>query len=209
MAVCLITVVSGEVYERYAKNLFTSAKEHFQMPLKMVQLEGMPGWPAATLYRYHVILNWHCQCDYVFLCDADMRFEAPIGKEILGELVATQHPGYVERKDFPYEDRPESTAFVASGDAYYAGGFVGGEREAFLDLAQKIVFAIDEDSENGILARWHDESHLNHVLADFPPTVTLSPSYCYPDDATGYPWLKRYERKLVALDKSPAERNGR
>lgn len=209
MAVCLVTVVSGEVYERYAQGLRESAVEHLKLEGDVALLEGRPGWPAATLYRYHAILNWHCQYDHIFLCDADMRFEADVSEEILGEIVATQHPGYVERKDFPYEDRPESTAFVASGDTYYAGGFVGGEREAFLHLAQRIVSAIDEDDANGILARWHDESHLNRVLVDSPPTLTLTPSYCYPDDAAGYPWLRRHERKLVALDKSPVERNGR
>lgn len=209
MAACLICVVSGKAYEDYAEQLWASARKYVQIPLTMVRLEGRPGWPAATLYRYHVLLNWHCDCDYIFLCDADMRFEAPVGEEILGEIVATQHPGYVGRKDLPYEDRPESAAFVAFGDTYYCGGFVGGEREAFLDLARKMVLAIDKDEEHGIVARWHDESHLNRILNDSPPTVTLSPSYCYPDDVNGYPWLWLYERKLVALDKTQAERNGR
>lgn len=209
MACCLITVVWGEVYERYAKGLFKSASKHTDFTT--VLLRGVPGWPQATLYRYHAVLEnaEDLQYEHLFLCDADMYFEAKVGTEILGEIVATQHPGYVTHTDFPYENRPESTAFVASGNTYYAGGFVGGEREAFLHLAERIAFAIDEDDKNGILARWHDESHLNRVLAGVPPTVMLSPSYCYPDDASGYPWISRYERKLVALDKSPAERRGR
>lgn len=209
MSTCLICVVSGKLYERYAKQLFTSAEEHF--PGKTLLLKGKHGWPAATLYRYHTILRHANKLNYkhLYLSDADMRFEQTVGDEILGEIVATQHPGFVMSKYPPYENRPESAAFVASGDTYYAGGFVGGEREAFLHLAERIVFAIDEDDKNGILARWHDESHLNRVLAGTPPTVTLSPSYCYPDDARGYPWLDGFERKLVALDKSPAERNGR
>ena len=209
MAICLIAVVWGEVYERYVRDLFKSAKEHFQGDT--LYLRGREGWPAATLYRYHVLLEHahNLHYDHLFLCDADMRFEQKVAEEVLGEIVATQHPGYVKKKNLPYENRPESAAFVMSGDTYYAGGFVGGEREAFLDLARKITFAIDEDDRNGILARWHDESHLNRVLVDSPPTITLSPSYCYPDDASGYPWLRSYERKLVAVDKNPIERSGR
>ena len=209
MNACLVTCVWGKHYFRYAKHLFQSAAEHF--PGDTLRLDAREGWPAATLYRYHVLLDNEELLepyDYVYLCDADMRWEADAG-DIFGEIVATVHPGYSMRTDFPYEERPESAAFVAAGDTYYAGGFVGGEREAFMHLAARIAFAIDEDDRNGILARWHDESHLNRVLATVPPTKTLSPSYCYPDDASGYPWISRYERKLVALDKTPAERRGR
>lgn len=208
MASLLVTVVSGKTYEHYARDLFASAQKHF--PGDTLLLRGREGWPAATLYRYHALLEADLAgYDYIYLCDADMRFEADVGDEILGEIVATQHPGFVGKKDLPYEDRPESTAFVRSGSTYYAGGFVGGERDAFLYLASLMAFAIDEDDEHGIVARWHDESHLNRILAATPPTVTLDPSYCIPDDESGYPWLWRYERKLVALDKTPAERSGR
>lgn len=207
MSACLITVVSGEPYERYADRLFASALQHF--PGDLIRLPARLGWPDATLYRYHEILEANLpNYDYFYLCDADMIWEAPAG-DIFSEIVATQHPGYVGKKDLPYEDRPESTAFVDEGFTYYAGGFVGGEREAFLDLCRKMVFAIDEDEEHGITARWHDESHLNRVLRDSPPTLTLSPSYSYPDDASGYPWLWRYPRILVAVDKTPEERAGR
>lgn len=210
MAACLISVVWGEPYERYAKGLFDSARHYF--PGDTVLLRGVPGWPAATLYRYHVILEnaEQLQYDYLYLSDADMRFEAPAGEKILAPLVGTLHPGYVHRRSgLPYEERPESAAFVPSGHTYYAGGFVGGEREAFLDLARKIAFAIDEDDRNGILARWHDESHLNRVFSESPPDMALPPSYSYPDNASAYPWLEEFPRILVAVDKTPEERAGR
>lgn len=210
MAACVIAVVSGEVYERYAQILASSMSKHF--PGRLWTLSGRKGWPEATLYRYHVLLEnqEHFKSyDHIYLCDADMRFEAPVGDEIFSPLVATQHPGFVGKKDLPYEDRPESAAYVRKGTTYYCGGFVGGERAAFLDLAQGIVSQIEQDDRNGIVARWHDESHLNRQLALLPPTRTLPPSYCYPDDDSGYPWLRGKKRILVALDKTPAERNGR
>lgn len=209
---CLISVVSGEVYERYAKDLRNSARNFF--PGVAVSLEGRSGWPDATLYRYHAILENEKRFsyyDYLYLCDADMRFETHVGDEIYAPLVAVQHPGYFRlQRNLPYENRYESAAFIRGArGTYYAGGFVGGERDAFLDLARRIAEQIDADDEKGIVARWHDESHLNKQLALYPPTVTLPPSYCYPDDASAYPWLKPFPRILVALDKTPAERGER
>lgn len=208
MSAALVTVVSGEVYERYAYDLRESAREFF--PGDCHILQGRSGWPDATLYRYHSILEFPFGgYDYIYLCDADMRFEAPIGDEIFSPLVGTQHPGFVGKRDLPYETRPESAAFVRRGTTYYAGGFVGGERRAFLNLAASIAAQIDTDAAAGITAVWHDESHLNCQFALYPPTVTLSPSYCYPDDASAYPWLNGTKRILVALDKTPAERGER
>lgn len=213
-SVSLITVVHGESYERYAEQLFESALEHLNINTQMVVLPGVAGWPAATLYRYHVILEHYTKLsgDYLFLCDADMRFEAPVGEEILsGGIVATRHPGYIGQRHLPYEQRRESAAFVGNGNTYYAGGFVGGQRAAFLALAQRIKLSIDRDDKRGIMARWHDESHLNSDLAMSPPTLTLSPAYCHPDNNVPYLkiWPEPYERRLVALDKTPRERGTR
>lgn len=208
MANCLICVRTGPVYERYARQLVRSAEKYFPGDTRI--LKAREGWPAATLYRYHVLLayNW-AGYDYLYLCDADMLWKRPPGDEIFDELVATEHPGYIGHPKPPYEDREESAAYVRKGETYYAGGFVGGKRAAFLDLAAGIKNQIDRDDAAGITAVWHDESHLNAQLALLPPTTTLSPAYCYPDDDSGYPWLKGTERILVALDKTSAERKGR
>lgn len=216
----LITVVSGEAYERYAHALRVSARDYF-LPGHDVQffmLAGRDGWPAATLYRYHVILDhrrWLKDFDYLYLCDADMRFEDTVSDEILGTLVATIHPGYVTtpRDRLPFETNPASRAYLPRtfGRRYYAGGFIGGEREAFLWLADLMAEQIDEDKRNGVLATWHDESHLNAVLARRWPDIELSPAYAHPDQDDYYLsiWPEAYERKLVALDKTADERSGR
>lgn len=227
MSVALVTVVWGEAYERYARELYRSVVLHFRPfgddpekaePVHFFALPGRAGWPAATLYRYHVLLEHEREIvgDWIFLLDADMRFEDAVGGEVLSSgITAVYHPGYWMRgyADLPYERRPESTARVrpSEGVRYFAGGFVGGERAAFLELARAMVAAIDEDDRRGVVARWHDESHLNRLLADpgGGPSVRLSPSYCFPDDASTYPWLAGLERKLVALDKTAEERGER
>lgn len=209
-------VVSGKVYRDYAQAMFESAAEFFH-PADDIWcglLDGREGWPAATLYRHHVLLEEPLpETDYLYLVDADMRWEGHVGTEVLGDLVATRHPGFVGRpaSALPYERRAESAARVSRGGTYYAGGFVGGRCDRFLDLSRRIKDGIDRDDEQGIVAVWHDESHLNAQLAKTPPTLTLPPSFCYPDNDSAYlrTWPERYERKLVAVDKTPAERAGR
>lgn len=217
VTVALVCVVSGETYERYAAAMFVSALEHFGPDpfVAHIALPGREGWPAATLYRYHVLLEHRrtVECfDHLFLVDADMRFEAPVGVEVLGSLVATLHPGYVGKtaRLLPFE-RDKASAAHATGRAYFCGGFVGGETDEMLGLAESIRRGVDRDEEKGIMATWHDESHLNAVLAIRPPCVVLSPAYCYPDNDSGYRtwWPEQYERKLVAVDKTRAERGSR
>ena len=36
-----------------------------------------------------------------------------------------------------------------------------------------------EDKKNGIIAKWHDESHMNRWRIDNPPTKVLDCGYCY------------------------------
>ncbi|MDP9223542.1 MAG: hypothetical protein M3P18_06745 [Actinomycetota bacterium] len=207
-----MTVASGERYVRYARRMLKSAGDYFLRDTRaeptFLMLEGRQAWPAATMHRYHVIVEQAARladAAYIFHIDADMRFVAPVGVEVLAPLVATAHPGYVGRRG-TFEERPESAAYVAPGEGstYYCGGFLGGERSEFLRLAEAISTRVEADAQRGITAVWHDESHLNRYLVDRPPDVTLSPSYCYPGDDENYIrqiWPERYEPKIVALEK--------
>jgi histo-blood group ABO system transferase len=141
--------------------------------------------------------------DYLFACDADMLFVDTIGNEILGERVATCHPGFTGtgRHD-DYERNPDSTAYIApqDGQCYYAGGFYGGTRQEFLKLAQTCIDNIFIDLQDNYIAVWHDESHLNRYFVDNLPTVVLSPSYCYPDV-----WDLPFPKKILAITKNLKE----
>ena len=211
--VALITVASGERYVRYAHQMVASARDFFLCdagaePTFLI-LEGPNGWPAATIQRYHVIGEEADrlgeEVTHIFHIDADMRFVAPVGSEILAPLTATAHPGYVGLRG-TYEERQESAAYVGPGEGgiYCCGGFVGGERAEFLRLAESIRAGVDADARRHLTAVWHDESHLNRYLIDRPPDVMLPPSYCYPEDDRHYIqriWPDRYEPKIVALRK--------
>ena len=90
---------------------------------------------------------------------------------------------------------------------YYAGGFNGGKPEHFLKMSQTIVDNVEKDFENGLVAVWHDESHMNRYLINNPPTIELTPSYCYPEAARINPggWNVPFDAKIVALEKNHSE----
>ena len=225
----LVTVVSGDAYIEYGRQMFLSAEEHFHPTEKTlhVMLDGEEGWPAATMCRYEVLSRHLPRANYVYMIDADMRFEGFVGPEILPKngigLTATLHPGYVgkPRAELPFESRPESAAYVAPGlcSPYYCGGFVGGTRMAMRVLCSEIIRILHRDQMAGIVPCWHDESCLNRVIAgggpgdpEWRPSTTLSPAYCHPENDSYYVqsvWPEVYERKIVALDKTQAERGDR
>lgn len=208
-------------YLAYAEECIASARKHF-CPEDVVTFflftDGTPtaakdvikihqerlGWPKDTLMRFKVYLdNSHlfANMDYMFACDADMLFVSDVGEEILGDLVATQHPGYLNQRG-TYETNPISTAYVRSveGEKYYCGGFYGGSTSAFIKLLSTTNERIEKDFEKDFIAVWHDESHLNRYFIDFEPSKVLSPSYCYPES-----WDLPYEKKLLALDKNHSD----
>ena len=55
--------------------------------------------------------------DYCFYLDADMRIDALVGNEILGDLVATMHPyqSFYSNEEASYDRNPESLAYVPVG----------------------------------------------------------------------------------------------
>lgn len=162
------------------------------------------GWPYDTMMRYQVYFaNWERLkgMDYLFACDADMLFEGEVGDEILGKRVATLHPGFLGKRG-SYETNRRSKAYVSrkEGSYYFAGGFYGGDKESFFHILKTNIDRIEDDLRRGIIAVWHDESHWNRYCIDFPPTVILSPAYCF---AEGY--NLPYPKKLVTLEKNHAE----
>lgn len=219
VSVTLCCVAGGDVYVRYARALEESARAHFLPGTRnyFKFIPGQEGWPDGTMYRWHRLLENMPDTDYVFLCDADMYFENPVGPEILSRhITVTTHPGFVGKaaQELPYERRPASCCCVVpeDGAVYFAGGFAGGPTEEVKRFAGEIAARIDQDVANGIVPVWHDESALNKVASEWTELHVLDPSMCHPDQDEYYIehiWPRRYERKLVALDKAEWERVGR
>jgi histo-blood group ABO system transferase len=231
MKICLLNIATNK-YIQFVEPLLNSIEENFlngheisalvftnhevensSDNVKISTIEHEP-WPIPTLKRYHYFIKeseFISQFDYCYYLDVDMRIENKVGEEIFGDLVATQHPGfwYKNPSEFSYERRQQSTAFVPlnEGKMYYAGGFNGGKPEHFLKMSQSIVDNVERDFKNNFIALWHDESHMNRYLIDNPPTVELTPSYCYPEAVRFNPaaWHVPFEPKIVALEKNHAQ----
>lgn len=72
----------------------------------------------------------------------------------------------------------------------------GGTSKAFLYMSHVLNDAIEEDLKKNVIARWHDESHLNRYIIDRKDCRLLSPEYCYP-----YGLKVSYKPKLAAVGK--------
>lgn len=215
-----LLVIATNKYIQFAQQLYDSAKEFF-LPgheLTMFVFTNMPDapadtvrieqahmdWPMPTLMRYEIFsrnAEELSEMDYLYYSDVDMRFVDKVGDEVLGDLVGTVHPGFYNkpRSQFTYERHPASSACMGPNDGfmYYAGGFNGGKREKFLEMCSVLSQRINDDLEKGIIAVWHDESHMNKYFFENPPSVVLNPSYCYPES-----WDIPFKKKLLALDKN-------
>ncbi len=213
----LFVMATGR-YVEFVDPLIDSAEKHFckdhevtyfvftDQPLKerknLVKIyQKRLGWPLDTMNRYHVYYEnrkaWE-DMDYVYALDADMLFVGDVGTEIIGERVATLHPGFIGKLGPHSQTTIFSNAFIHKKNRkrYFAGGFYGGSIKEVLKLFEINIERIDDDLSRGVIPAWHDESFWNKYLTEHPPTVVLSPSYCYPES-----WSLSYEKKLLALDK--------
>jgi histo-blood group ABO system transferase len=162
------------------------------------------GWPYDTLKRFHVYdahKDLFKEMDYLYAIDADMVFVAEVGDEILGDLVATRHWGFLN-KPGTYCGNKKSTAYVPREQRkhYCCGAFYGGKRQEVLKLLEANIRNVDKDLKNNIIPKWHDEGHLNRYFIDHEPTVFLSPAYCFPME-----WDLSFEPKLITLVNKSAE----
>lgn len=203
--------------------LWTDMPEGTKVDATIIPTEPF-AWPLPTLFRYSLFIQQEellREYDYVFYCDADMKFVSRVGDEILGDITAAQHPMYALDKKYipPYEPNEKSTAFiprpgrviVENGQKrfeplYFAGGFQGGRAENWISAMKEMQSMIDEDfTKNNYVAVWNDESYWNKYLLLHPPTVVLSPSYIYPDSLNKayYQkiWGRNYVPKLITITK--------
>ena len=124
-----------------------------------------------------------------------------MGDEILGERVATIHPCFEGGRGTP-ETNINSLSYIGQDEdlVYYAGGFNGGSKVEYLKMCDILNSNIDKDLEKGIIALWHDESHMNRYFIDNPPVVVLDFGYCYPEC-----FDRNCNKKIIALNKDHKE----
>ena len=191
--------------------VFTDAEylygEEFCERVHKVHQEKL-GWPYDTLMRFHMFDSIEEELiskDYIFFMNAnckciDFVFEKdflPIEKDIL----VVQHPGFYNKKpkQFTYDRNPKSTAYIpmGQGEYYVCGGINGGKADAYLKLVKELKNNTDEDIKNNVMAKWHDESHINRYVFEHDNWQLLSPAYWYPEG-----WNLPYDIKIMVRDKN-------
>lgn len=134
------------------------------------------GFPADSLFRFEMFLQAEAELkeyDYVYFFNANAEFVKPIGKEILPDdtgLAMGRWPGKRERQHcmfYPYERNKKSLAYIEPGKPpyiYFMGGLNGGTSEVYLQMIRTLASNIRKDYDNGIIAKVHDESHINAYM---------------------------------------------
>ena len=229
MKICILTIATNK-YLQFVEKLYEDISEKFCPGAEIncllftdheieeagdnvrVHYIDHEPWPMPTLKRYNYFVkekDFILEHDYCFYFDADMRIDGVVEvEEVCGDLVATRH-GYQSLSDpasQTFDRNPKSLAYVPFDQktvSYYAGGFNGGKTESFMEMAEVIANNVNKDLEKGVVALWHDESHMNRYLIDNPPALQLTPTYCYAEEfyGTDYP----YEPKIIALKKNHNE----
>jgi hypothetical protein len=193
--------------------VFTDAEhiygEEDNMRIHKKHIEALP-WPLITLFRFKTFLSIEedlTKLDYLMffnsnmICNDNISVEEFLPRKEMGEeLFVTVHPGYAHSLScyMPFERSKKSYAYVPYNKSkkYVCGGVNGGTPEAFLRMSKILNRAIDEDLKKNVIARWHDESHLNRYIVDRTDVRILGPGYCYPC-GKGY----EYPKKILVTNK--------
>jgi hypothetical protein len=161
-------------------------------------------WPFVTLKRFeyfNTILNQLNNYDMVIYFDCDLEVVQNIDEFPICDLFAVMHPGiYVSDKMWTIETNPQSTAYISPENEgiYHQGCFWGGSSNEICKMISELKNNTQTDLDNNIIAKWHDESHLNYYLyKNKDRVVTISSSYSYPEN-----WQLPIEKIIIHKEKN-------
>lgn len=207
--------------------VWTDSDRDFPTNVIKIPTENL-GWPYATLYRFKLFQNeWDKlkHFDYMYYLNANISVVRPVGTEILPTpeqgIMATLHPGFYNQSyEKSYDRNPKSLAYIpilphtqdksSKPEYYFMGGFQGGTKAAYKLLIDTLAKNIDIDEQNGVMAKWHDESHLNRYLYDKEPLI-MTPAYGFPENGIHINnQLAQFKDtyKILILDKSNSKWGG-
>lgn len=151
------------------------------------------GFPLDSLMRFEMFLGIKEKLDkfdYTYFFNSNMLFVSDISEEILpinrGEIVFTLNAGYYNKSKFlyPYERNKKSLAFIKFNIKkkykYVIGGLNGGKTSDYLFFAKECHDRIIQDLKSGLIAVFHDESHINRFYNQHGGKL-LPPSFAYPE----------------------------
>ena len=189
-------------------------------------------WPYITLKRFEIINKARKEIEkndwFVFL-DADTRVVSEITKEDFFDrccqwsvdevpLFGVQHPcehlRMAPHTKCPgaFETNLESEAGISEEELkdnmpmYVQGCFWGGQRLPALTMIDELEARVNRDLEKGIVAKWHDESHINKYFEErWGDVHRFGPDYAFPevfaDICNADDYFKNNPAKIVHLAK--------
>ncbi len=194
--------------------------KHFELKdkfvLDVIQIASY-GWPDATLMRFHVFEeHWNIvKGRRVMYLDADTRVVNRINEskfmsmEWACGVALVKHPGYYNRGiriglansllGHSWETNRLSCAFVPIHKRrnYVCGGVWMGEHREIKLLVSSLKNRVQTDLDQGIVAKYHDESHLNK-WASCNRHSQLSPKWAF---AANYTWLSDISPLIEVIHK--------
>jgi histo-blood group ABO system transferase len=162
-------------------------------------------WPMPTLLRYDYFRqHWSAvKGELVMYLDADTVLRSKINRERIvsaldgNEVALVRHPGYYNRGRLfrgvtrairsQWETRPASAAFIPRDQRkdYVCGGVWMGTHDGIHRLCRDLSNAVQNDLDKNLIAKFHDESHLNRWRIDNQHAL-LTPEWAF---ASGYKGL--------------------
>lgn len=134
------------------------------------------GFPLDSLFRFEMFLQVEKELknyDYIYFFNANSEFRQPVNEEILpdetGLAMGIWGSKQLKRPAclHPYERNKKSLAYVApygKNYIYFMGGLNGGASNAYLEMIHTLAANIRYDYDRGIIAKVHDESHINAYM---------------------------------------------
>ena len=185
--------------------VFTDAQRLLKQKCDNVEFiyqENM-GWPRNTLYRFHMFMKLKSELqkfDYLIFYNANALINTNISEEeilpVNEDFCYARHFNFVGKDNcfFPYERNRKSTAYVeyGRGEDYIQACFLCGKSKAMLTMFECLEKNINIDMQNNIIARWHDESHVNKYLIDKSNKILGVEYICPKDD----PYTNQYNAKV-------------
>ena len=213
--------IPESIVSRLDKKLTVIFQEHLPWPQPTLLRYRWISQHSALLKTSNIM---YLDADMFFTRPLDLN--ALISENSEGKFVTVKHPGFYRPKRLlsfylahpsfffgdmrlfikegglgTWEKSKKSKAYVRRNlrRDYVCGGCWFGPREYFTKFVSELDRMVATDSENQIIARFHDESHLNALIALHPEIKIIAPSFCF--DPT-YPQLKEIDGIIVAVDKN-------
>jgi hypothetical protein len=173
-------------------------------------------WPHITLNRYKniksILNNLNNDDDLCFFIDVDMEVMQNISKILLPEekkYIGVIHPGNLTRcMNESLEDNPKSSAYIDTiniqpNSIYIQGCLWGARKKDFQYMINSLDEMVKNDLELEIIAKWHDESHLNKFkFLNEKVFAFLTPDFCYPEK---WKLPENVERTIIHKEKNYAD----